>query len=103
MLLLNSCHLSILIKFMSGKEISQELDPTRLIQAGYKLLTGEQLNPKVSWGGQLSRFKITEILAVIYKLLSFALTENQMREFLVCFPIKSSRDQLAFLDVGIYH
>jgi hypothetical protein len=87
---------------MIAKEISQELDPTKLIQAGYSLLTSEQMNPKVTWNGQLSRFKIAEILTVIHKLMSFALTVNQMREFLVCFPIKSSRDQLAFLDVGIY-
>ena len=83
-----------------ARELSGALDLGKLIQAGYSLLLAEDWNPRVTIDGSLSKTKTAEILTIIYKLLSLAMSEGQMREFLVCFPIKSSRDQLAFIDVG---
>jgi hypothetical protein len=83
-----------------AKELCNSLDLTRLIQAGFSLLLGEEWNPKVSLENNLTKCKIVDILTKIYKLMGLAMTEGQLRDFLVCFPIKSSRDQLAFIDVG---
>lgn len=82
------------------RELSNSIDLTKLIQAGFSLLLAEEWNPKVSFEGNLSKSKIADILSIIFKLLEIAMTEGQMREFLVCFPIKSTRDQLSFIDVG---
>lgn len=83
-----------------ARELSDSLDLTRLIQAGYSLLLAEEWSPRVTLEGPLSKARTIDLLTKVYKLLSLALLESQLREFLVCFPIKSSRDQLAFIDVG---
>ncbi len=45
------------------------------------------------------RLKLSKMMDLIHALLTLALNEGQMREFLLCVPVKSTKDQLAFADV----
>jgi hypothetical protein len=82
-------------RLQTAIKLSQSLDIGRLIIAGLGLLRidkGELESP-------IGKARLVKIMHVVHALLGIVLSEAQMREFLVCHPAKSSREQAAFSEV----